>query len=214
MVDSGYESDGGSDYEEEVNNISDDSLLLSSCFTLMSTHTISNGLSIRRYFEPQVNIQSAVHRNVISLNHLEWKELASHLNNFINNLGTPMFIRFDSNIMLRTMSTEDGNQRVLLAKNGVCQWFTVAEVFELLKIEPYVTLRLNFLLNLELYNFYLNFLDKVNELLVRSNYAMNVMEIVLLICNATFSIETYCIFELYCFYNQFLLADLYIRRLE
>lgn len=223
MSDSGYGSDlNGYEsehyVEEEVFHEDKTYLILNTTVALKSNvgFTVNCGLNTLQNFTPAVNIvysQDPERCSNILLDRLEWNELILTFIKWTDNPNSATSTRFLSNqhLTLNTIITLDGLRVVKLSKNVKEFYFTPCDILELIDIDIIVSTKLNLMMNLHICEYYYEFLDYINTLLVRCNYVLNPVDIITSLCSLTFNLETYCIFEFFSFNRDRFLSDLYNR---
>lgn len=193
-------------------------LLLNTCFIVEPTFTVHCGLSPTRYFSPAVNIVFDTYSK-ISLDRLEWNEfiltLTQWIEEFFNKSNYDDISKgfnCNKNVKLSTLVRLDGIKLAILSKNNVVHYFTRSEVMKLISESEMIFNKIEFLLNLNICEYYWNFLDRVNTLLLRYHYMINTNDIVMALCNLSCNLETYCIFEYFNVNRDKFLSDLDNRR--
>lgn len=201
-------------YEEAVRN--EKYLLLSTHFVIEPMYMLRCGLSPLRFFKPVVQIVNQLDQsNVIFMDRFEWYDFILLLNRIVqHNPDVPLIpVQFGSNLKLSVLPIPN-IKMVVLSKKDVCHYFTENEVLQLLAVDNKINIKINYLLKFNMLACYYRFLDDVNELLLKYNYIFNPVDIMKSLCNLSNEIETYTIFELLSLDEEFVLADLYGRRVQ
>lgn len=220
-VDDGYQSST----EQNINNAWEgtlnfyedlcyekEHLLLQSRFPINSTYSVYCGLSPTRDFTPTINIVLNEHY-IISLAHAEWDKMILHLQNLMHIFRNDDSIELDTGLTIRTMLGSHGTKIVILTKNYVRQYFSEACVEQLISVNSELNKKLDVLYKVNLLNFYLNMVDNVHALSLKSNFSINPIDTMTLLCKSSLNLEAYCILELIDFNRAYILADLYRKRL-